>query len=320
MKQKLPILAALCALFLLIVASDTAIERAAYGLRLCWELILPSLFPFFVVSSQLGRLGFPKLAGQQLAPLARRMFRTSGAGMTALLIGLTGGYPLGAAYIAELEERGEIGSEEAARLLGFCNNSGPAFLIGAIGTGIFGSSGIGLLLYLSHVLAAVLSGLLLRSRTGFDAPETAPPLSAPPSFARALSEAVRQSVPALLNVCGFVVFFTVFCGFLDAAGFLDALAARLALLPGLGEIQARSLLLGFWELGGGIGALRGLAPTPGNLALAAALVGWGGVSVQFQTLAVLADSKMKTSLHLAGRFMSAVIGAALAYGLGRIFL
>ena len=82
----------------------------------------------------------------------------------------------------------------------------------------------------------------------------------------------------------------------------------------------RALLLGFWELGGGIGALRGLAPTPGNLALAAALVGWGGVSVQFQTLAVLADSDSKTSLHLAGRFMSAVFGAALAYGMGRIFL
>ena len=295
MKQKLPILAALCALFLLIVASDTAIERAAYGLRLCWELILPSLFPFFVVSSLLGRLGFPRLAGQRLAPLARRLFRTSGAGITALLIGLTGGYPLGAAYLA-------------------------AFLIGAIGTGIFGSSGIGLLLYLSHVFAAVLSGLVLRSRTGLEATEPAPSLSAPPSFARALSEAVRQSVPALLNVCGFVVFFTVFCGFLDAAGFLDALAARLALLPGFGEAQARSLLLGFWELGGGIGALRGLAPTPGNLALAAGLVGWGGVSVQFQTLAVLADSDSKTSLHLAGRFMSAVFGAALAYGLGRIFL
>ena len=57
-----------------------------------------------------------------------------------------------------------------------------------------------------------------------------------------------------------------------------------------------------------------------TLALAAALVGWGGVSVQFQTLAVLADSKTKTSLHLAGRFMSAVFGAALAYGMGRIFL
>ena len=304
----------------LVMHTEQSVSAAREGVSLCINVILPSLFPFFVVSSLLGRLGFPRLAGQRLAPLARRLFRTSGAGITALLIGLTGGYPLGAAYLAELEERGEIGSDEGARLLGFCNNSGPAFLIGAIGTGIFGSSGIGLLLYLSHVLAAVLSGLLLRSRTGFDAPETAPPLSAPPSFARALSEAVRQAVPALLNVCGFVVFFTVFCGFLDATGFLDALAARLALLPGLSEAQARSLLLGFWELGGGIGALRGLAPTPGNLALAAALVGWGGVSVQFQTLAVLADSKTKTSLHLAGRFMSAVFGAALAYGMGRIFL
>ncbi|MBQ6273778.1 MAG: sporulation protein [Oscillospiraceae bacterium] len=318
MKQKFPILAALCALFLLAAASDTAIERAAYGLRLCWELILPSLFPFFVLSSLLSRLGFPRLAGRKLAPLARRLFHTSGAGVTALLIGLTGGYPLGAAYVAELEERGEIGPGEGGRLLGFCNNSGPAFLVGAIGTGVFGSARAGLLLYLSHALAAVLGGLLLRSRTGPDAPELAPPLSPQPSFPRALSEAVRQSVPALLNVCGFVVFFTVFCGFLDAAGFLDALAARLSHLPGLGEQQARALLLGFWELGGGVGALRGLPLTPGNLALAAALVGWGGVSVQFQTLAVLADSEIKSSPHLAGRLMSAVFGAALAYGLGTL--
>ena len=77
-----------------------------------------------------------------------------------------------------------------------------------------------------------------------------------------------------------------------------------------------AFLIGFWEIGGGIGALRGLPPTPLNLAIASAMVGWGGVSVQFQTLALLSDSKLKGALHLAGRLVSGIFSSLLAYALG----
>ena len=318
MKDKLPVFAALAALFVLIFASQQVIESAAYGLRLCWELILPSLFPFFVISTLLGKLGFPQLLGKLLAPWAKRVFHVSGEGATALLIGLTGGYPLGAAYVADLEKAGRVSPAEAGRLLGFCNNSGPAFLVGAVGSSIFHSAGVGLLLYLSHILAALSAGLLLR---GSSPPSPAVPLKTVClSFSRALPEAVRQAVLAALNVCGFVVCFTVFTGLLDANGFLSILSGRLSAFTGLELHQSRALLTGFWELGGGIGAMRGLPAVPGNLALAAGLVGWGGVSVQFQTLSVLTDSQCKTSLHLAGRFLSAGLGAGYAFVLGSIFL
>ena len=135
MKTKLPVIVALCALFVLIFASGQVIGSAAYGLRLCWELILPSLFPFFVVSTLLGKLGFAPMAGRRLAPLARRLFRVSGAGATALLVGLTGGYPLGAAYLEQLERDGQVPTNEAGRLLGFCNNSGPVPRAGGAGNG-----------------------------------------------------------------------------------------------------------------------------------------------------------------------------------------
>ena len=117
-----------------------------------------------------------------------------------------------------------------------------------------------------------------------------------------------------------MVCFTVFTGLLDAWGVLDGLSSRLSALTGLGLPQARALLTGFWELGGGIGAMQGLAASPGNLALAAVLVGWGGVSVHFQTLSALAESKAKASPHLAGRLMSAALGGALAYGMALLFL
>lgn len=320
MKSKLPVFAALCALFVLIIASSRVIESAAYGMRLCWELILPSLFPFFVVSSLLSRLDFPSLAGKGLAPLAERLFHVSGVGATALLIGLTGGYPLGASYLADLEARGSLDPRETERLLGFCNNSGPAFLVGAIGAGIFHSTGIGVLLYVSHALAAVLAGILLRDDKHRCEPFTAKGADEPLPFSRAFSDAIRASVLAALNVCGFVVCFTVFTGLLDAWGVIALLSTRLSSLTGLGLPQARALLTGFWELGGGIGAMRGLSATPGNLALAAVLVGWGGISVHFQTLAVLSESKAKASPHLTGRLLSAALGGALAYGMSILFL
>lgn len=318
MKQKLTIFAALCALFVLIFASAPAVESAAWALRLCGELLIPSLFPFFVLSGLLQRLGFPDLAGRRLAYIARKLFGVSGAGATALLLGLTGGYPLGAAYLAELEEQGRISSREAERLLGFCNNSGPAFLVGAIGAGVFGSSRLGLLLYGSHALAAVFSGILLRGR-GSAAQDLPLSPKSPLPFSKALAESVRASVPAVLNVCGFAVVFSVFTGVLDARGVIDAAAGFLSSSVGMAPQAARALLTGFLELGSGVAALRGLPATPGNLALAAGLVGWGGLSVHFQTQAVLADSDAKTSLHLAGRLMSAAFGAALAYGFGVLF-
>ena len=102
-----------------------------------------------------------------------RLFGVSGPGCAALILGLMAGYPLGAASAAGLVQRGEIKREEGERLLGFCNNSGPAFLLGAAGAGVFGSAKAGILLYISHVLAALTAGFLLscgRRGSGFERP------------------------------------------------------------------------------------------------------------------------------------------------------
>ena len=103
------------------------------------------------------------------------------------------------------------------------------------------------------------------------------------SLAQALPEAVRSAVCAVLTVSGFVVTFSVVTGMLDASGLLPALVGTLSARLGLELHFARALCTGVLELGTGIGAMQGLAPTPGNLALAAFLIGWGGVSVHCPT-------------------------------------
>ncbi len=314
MKNTVAVCSAVCAMLCLVLAPAEAIESARYGLSLCAELIVPSLLPFFVASALLIRLGVPQALGKLLSPLARRLWGVSGAGASAFFSGICGGYPLGAQTVAELYVTGQIEKAEAEKLLRFCNNSGPSFLVGVIGAGIFSSRAAGLLLYAVHVFAALLTGLIFRRG---EAPSSAPRSVRETGIAEALVASVRQAVSAVLSVCGFVVCFCVLSGLLDTLGFWARAAALLSRLPAVDAQDARAMLIGFLELSSGIGALRGLPPSGGRLVLSAFLCGWGGLSVQFQTMAVLAETDLDARGHVLGRLISALLSALLALALLR---
>lgn len=319
MRERFAVAASLCAMAALIFCSDQVIISCRYALSLCCELIIPSLFPFFLLSILMNRLGIPAVLGRITAALSRRLFGVSGAGGTAFFMGLCGGYPLGAAYIADMYQAGAVEQDEAEHLLGFCNNSGPAFLIGAVGTGIFNSTKAGLYLYLVHIMSAAIIGMIMGigSQSRGDIPEE----KTVPRFAWAFTDTVRQAVVSILNVCGYVVCFTVLVGLLDADGFFSLITGRLSWLSGAELHWVRSLLTGFLELGSGVGQMQGLGISPINLALAAFLVGWGGISVHFQTMAQIAGTELEGKYHFAGRLMSGSIGAVIAYfGAGVIFM
>ena len=304
--------AAVCALTALLLCPDAALKSAKYGLTLCADVIVPSLLPFFVATALLNELGLPRYLGRRLTPIMSRLFGVSGAGACAFILGITGGYPLGAAAIADMRSRGDIGREEAENLLGFCNNSGPAFIIGAAGVGVFSSSGAGVLLYFSHAAAALMTGILLSRRT-FVSSAAGPVYAGSVGLSSALPDAVKRSVVSVINVCGFVVTFTVLCGLLDAFGTFSRLVGAVSAASGLELHFVRAFFTGLLELGSGIGVMRGLAVTPLNLALASFILGWGGVSVHFQTLAAISGTDIKGVRHLAGRLLSGCISAAITF-------
>lgn len=309
---------ALAGFALLLYAPAEAAAGARRGLSVCAGVIIPSLFPFLILSSLLTALGFPRLLAKAVGPLMGTLFGVSGAAAAPLLLGLTGGYPVGAAATAELVKRGELSAEEGSRLLPFCNNTGPAFIVGAAGSGVFGSAKLGLLLYLCHILAAVAVGLLFsigKSRRQFEKTDLTLEVN---SLAEALPESVKGAVSATLNICGFVVFFSVVTALLDALGAFSGAAGLLAVHLGMELRFARALLAGFLELGGGISAMSGLAPAPANLALASFVLGFGGLSVQCQTLSAVGETDIKISRHFAGRLLHGLISAGITFFLARL--
>jgi sporulation integral membrane protein YlbJ len=318
LRRLLPLLIVALALISLILFSDEAIKSAVRGLALCAEVILPSLLPFFILSCLLSELGLPRLLGRLATPMMSVLFKTRGEGAAAFIIGIMGGYPLGAAAIVDMYKRNDINKNEAEHLLIFCDNTGPAFIFGVAGAGVFNNAAAGLLLYLVHIVSAAAVGIFTSSGKQKKITSYQMSSAVSKSFPVAFAASVRSAVSSTLTICGFVIFFTVVVGVLDGIGVFATTAGEISIHIGLPLHWVRSLLTGILELGSGIGSMNGLSLSPLNLALAAFILGWGGLSVHSQVLALIGDSGLSSAGHFWGKMFHGIFSAALAYLIGGI--
>ena len=296
--MKLFLSLALFAVFLFCPAACA--EGVRDGLSLAAGRALPALVPFFLASGLLVRTGFAETFGRLLARPLARLYRLPPAAASAVLLGLTGGYPVGAATAAVLLEQGTLRREEAARVNLFCNCASPGFCIGLVGLGVFGSARTGAVLYGIHALSALLAGLLT-ARDG--SPQRLPPNGMLPvhapreGFAAAFCAAVQQAAATSLTVTAFLAVFSILL--------------RL-LAPVLAPIPYGQALAGVIELTNGLDRLTALPLSRGGLVtLASFLLGFGGLAVHFQVRALAAPQDLPMAGFTTAKLLHGAIAALL---------
>ena len=262
------------------------------ALGLCARSVIPALFPFMAVSSAMTALGLGELLSGPFGNFMS-LWHMDGAAASALIMGFVGGYPTGARTAAELYRDRLLTREETERLLTFCNNANPVFLIAVLGEGIFGDLRMGMWLWLIHVAAALLTGLLLGrgSRRSAHARRSIPPVFHAASLPSAFVDGVRSALTGTLNVCAFVVIFSL------AALPLRAIGGTGAMLTGALELFS---------------ALPRLPAGRAGFVLAAGLAGWGSVSVLCQTAVILRAEGLSAAPCLRGKAAHGILSALLA--------
>jgi len=308
----------------MILAPQQAMEGASTGLALCGNVIVPSLFPFLILSALTVELGLAARLGRLLGPIMYPLFRVNGSCACALVLGLIGGYPIGARTAINLYENKLCSRDEAQRLLTFCNNSGPAFLFGVVGAGVFADSRVGLLLYLIHILSSLCVGLVFRfyGRAGDRTAHLSPAPIRAVRFSSAFTTSVSSALQSILNICSFVILFSVILALLSRFGILSLLSAGLASVCspfGLTEEWAHRLLTGLLEVSSGVWSLSGHGSLHGKLSMAAFMLGWAGLSVHCQVLSFLGESGLSMGTYLGGKALHAVVSAVLTALALRLF-
>ncbi len=271
------------AMLILIIDGRTAYNAAQSGIALCLQAVIPSLFPFFVLSGVVSST----LLGKQiklLRPIGR-MCKIPAGSESLLLLGFIGGYPVGAQLISDAAEKGNLSYHDRMRMLGFCCNAGPAFLFGML-SALFAEKWVLWVLWAVHIISALITGFIL---PGGNAGAAKIPTSTPLS----ISESLGKGVKTIGLVCGWVVAFRVLIGFLERW--------LLWLLPGVFQV----LVSGVLELSNGCVQLSQLPKEGLRFILASVFLSLGSLCVYMQTKSVTAPAGI--GWYLPGKILQGLI-------------
>lgn len=295
----------------LVIYPETAIKSAADALSTCFNVLLPSLFPFFVLSRIFIKSGGAYFLGRVLTPVMRPLFGISGSGASALILGIISGYPVGAKTAVDLYSQSSLTKKETENLICFCNNSGPLFIIGALGVGMLTSKEAGVFLYVIHILSAITLGLILR----FTMTEKSPPCKPAGSNNtqhNVFTSAVEDSMVSVINVFAYVIFFAVMMDIAEVSGAFSPIVKI------LGNIGANSsivnpLICAVFEMTTGIKKLSATDSALSiKLILSSFMLGWSGLSIHFQTKSVLRNAEFSFAKYIVAKFTQGIIAAIYA--------
>ena len=257
------------------------------GLAVCGNILIPSLFPFMMLSSFAVKSGVFGSINRVSAPFMKKIFSLPAECFSCLFFGFTGGYPVGASIVAELYEKKKITRNDAAHLLSFCVNAGPAFVVTAVGEMILGSETAGIIILICVCFSSVVTGFifgLFKRKTETEYINT----SEKSSLSQALTQAVSSSSGSIISVCAWVLAFSAISAIVGS--FIKNETARL-------------VYSAFSEITTGVASAAKL----GGIPLVSAAVSFGGICVMCQLFPIIKKCGVKVCEYLAYRIVNAVL-------------
>ena len=290
----------ICYVFVfLLISPENATFECKNAIELCLLSIIPVLFPFMVISELMITTGLADIVSKASGSVFSKVFKTSKISQISFLCGTLFGFPLGAKSAISLYENNYIEKEEAERLLCFCSNTGPGFVIGIAG-GCLHNSKVGIVIYFSQLLSAVIIGLSLRRKQFSPNIDTKQDKRISPSSSPFLyvPKAITNSITPTLNVCAFVCFFSVIKGSVNEI--LDFVGS---------DVYSSAFITGFLEITNGLSCLSSLKISAMTIFLAAFFVGFSGLSVCMQTLSLTAKNKFKVGRFFVCKLIQGIVCA-----------
>ncbi len=189
------LLLTLLVIMFLLIWPEKISNGIAYGILICGNVLIPTLFPFTVLSLILTESNVIKKFGNSSFLFA----------LSVIFLSAIGGYPIGAKIIAESEDNGLISKDFANKLILVSINAGPAFVITAVGKKILGSEKLGILLFVAHILSTIILFFVLRPYKNQEVKHSEN-FSLP--FSDCFVNAVAKSSAAMIGICSYVILFS----------------------------------------------------------------------------------------------------------------
>lgn len=333
MKILMSLAAVIMCISMLLFPKETY-DAASMGLVTWWQVVFPSLLPFFIVSELFLGFGIVHLISILLEPVMRPVFNLPGCAAFVVALGYTSGFPVGAVLTATLRQEKLVTRREGERLIAFTNNASPLFLFVATAVGIFHRPSLGIILAIAHYGTNMTLGLLLRflgqndpEKTkeqvhysnllinGIKAMLNAQKKDGRP-VGRLLGDAVRKSVHSLATIGGFIIFFAVIVRLLTLLGVTEIIVKMLSLVLcplGFPHSLLTALSTGLFEMTLGASlAGKSAAALHQQVVAASMIIAWSGISIHAQVASMISDTDLSMLPFAATRIAHALLSGITA--------
>lgn len=300
----------------LVLRPDIYMDSVLNGILLWVTAVLPALFPFFFFSGLLIKMQAVDKLGNKLSWLTTKLFHCPGSSGVIYTLSIISGYPVGAKIASEMYQNGALTSSQVMRINAFASTSGPLFIVGSVGVGMFINHTCGLIMLISHYIGALLNGILYRNyqyqqeclnKTSILNHKTQD----------ILSNTMYDSIISILLVGGYISIFFILIDVLINCGILSLISvaiSKILSLIGLPTTLSTGLASGFFEI------TRGCLDLSKNglslniiVPFACALISWGGLSIHFQALTFLNKCKIKKRIYFLQKFTQSLISGAICW-------
>ena len=291
---------------LFIINPSSCINASLKGGKVWLLNVVPALFPFFILTRIITTLNQTSI--KCLDKFTYKFFNTDNAGLVYFL-SLLSGYPVGAKMVSSYYQSGTIDKRTAGKMLSFCSTSGPMFIVGTIGIGIFKNANIGYILLASHIIGSLINGLLYRGKR---APQNQFNDNSK-IIKTSLNDIMYDSIISILLVGGYIIFSSVVIELLTITNILPLFANSIVKMFGFNYDAVLSCLCGIIEITNGL-IMLGSCPISiaSKIVLTSALIAFSGICIILQSCAFLNKVGIKKSTMIIQKLTQTFISVAIS--------
>jgi len=310
-------------LFLLINPAKYALSVTS-GFMLFANAVFPGLFPFLILTRILTELGAVEKVSRIFAKPMEKLFDCPSIAAYVFISSALCGYPMGAKLTADLVENKIINEIDAKKMMTFCSLSGPVFTIATVGAAMFANIKAGLCIYISHIISALLCGLIFSLANKLkhnkqtkqtpvivkNGPEQSPVTMQHKALDEIISSSVYNAVSTILIVGAFVTIFFLLIDIIFASKIISPIifaTKKLFSLINLNPNLAEGFISGLIEMTRGIKMISTFGASIESLVLTTALISFGGLSISMQVLSLAKKAKIKPAAYIGCKLVHLII-------------
>lgn len=291
----------------LILKKSLVYSSITYSLNIWVNNLIPTLFPFFIISDILINYRFTDYIPNFIKNLCKQLFNISDNMITILFLSIISGFPSNARNTRIQYDNKEINELEANHILIFSHFSNPLFILNTATIFLYANENIGIILLISHYLSNFILGILFKNYFKHPKNNISSITKINNHFGTIFITAIKRSIDTILLICGIVTSFLLLSSIINNTFNLNPYNSMI--IKGLLEITIGIESLGKLNI-----------PLIYKTVITSCFLAFGGLSVHIQVLSQIIDTDIKYKYYLIGRIYQTILSGIITYIICIFFL